>query len=107
HKAEACARGISGIICEPSTGSAFGSGYFATSDYNDAQGWNSPYYYPSLRLADVNGDGKPDVCGRGSGGISCSLNTGTGSFGPYQQWGTNFTDANGWNQPPYTSTIMF
>lgn len=107
HKADVCARGISGIICEPSTGAAFGASYSATGDYTDAQGWNSPYYYPSLRLADINGDGKPDVCGRGSGGISCSLNSGTGSFGPYQQWGTNFTDANGWNQPPYTSTIMF
>ncbi len=28
-------------------------------------------YYSSLRLADVNGDGKADVCGRGIEGVFC------------------------------------
>src|SRR6185437_7143403 len=100
HKADVCARGISGIICEPSTGSSFGA------DYNDAMSWNSTSYYPSLRLADVNGDGRPDICGRGSLGVDCSLNNGSGIFGAAQQWDSSFTDAFGWNQPQYTSTIM-
>jgi len=45
-----------------------------TRDFSDAQGWNgSETYYGSIRLADVNGDGLADVCGRGIAGIYCNL----------------------------------
>jgi subtilisin family serine protease len=35
-------------------------------NYSDAQGWgSSPANYETIQLADVNGDGKADVCARG------------------------------------------
>jgi RHS repeat-associated protein len=105
-KADLCFRQVSGIVCELSTGSGFGSPFWATSDFSDAMGWNQIYYYPSLRLADVNGDGKPDLCGRGLAGVYCALNQGNGTFGPARSWETFFTDANGYNQAPYGNTMM-
>ena len=107
-KADVCGRGIAGIICEFSTGSSFGPGFVATTDFSDAQSWNSQSsYYGSIRLADVNGDGIPDVCGRTSGGIVCALGTGDGHFAPVQAWESGFTDFWGWNQPQYGTTMMF
>lgn len=106
-KADVCGRGAYGIVCELSTGSGFGPAYLATQDYSDAQGWNAVPYYGSLRLVDVNGDGKADICGRGGAGISCSLNNGSGSFGPAQLWETGFSDAEGWGLAQYGTTMMF
>ncbi|HMC32606.1 MAG TPA: VCBS repeat-containing protein, partial [Candidatus Angelobacter sp.] len=73
----------------------------------DTQGWNQIPYYGSLRLADVNGDGKPDLCGRGTTGIICAPGNGDGTFGTLQQWDTNFSDAQGWNLAQYGTTMMF
>jgi hypothetical protein len=102
-----CGRGGAGIYCELSTGTGFGAIYLASTDFSDAQGWNQSAYYISLRLADVNGDGRPDLCGRGLGGIVCALNNGDGTFAPARQWESSFTDASGWNQAQYGTTIMF
>jgi hypothetical protein len=63
--------------------------------------------YSSLRFADVNGDGKPDICGRGTLGVYCALNNGKGGFGSVQQWDSFFSDANSWHLPVYGTTMMF
>ncbi len=39
----------------------------------DEAGWASPHRYRTLRLADVNGDGQSDLCGRGAEGLTCWL----------------------------------
>jgi hypothetical protein len=107
-KADVCGRGTNGIDCALSNGTSFGPAFPATTNFSDAQGWSSnAVYYGSLRLADVNGDGKADVCGRQAAGIQCALGNGDGTFGGLQQWDTSFSDANGWNQAPYGTTIMF
>src|SRR5258708_25694656 len=33
-------------------------------------------YYGSIRLADINGDGLADLCGRGPNGIVCAISNG-------------------------------
>jgi hypothetical protein len=48
-------------------------------------------------FADINGDGRADVCGRGIEGIYCKLSTGSG-FGPIFLASSDFSDAQGWNQ---------
>jgi hypothetical protein len=58
-------------------------------------------------MADVNGDGRADICGRASAGVQCVISNGDGTFGGLQQWDGFFSDADGWNQPWYGTTIMF
>ena len=46
---------------------------------SDQQGWSYEQYYATIRVGDINGDGKADVCGRGIAGMLCWLSNG-GSF---------------------------
>jgi len=107
-KTDACGRGQGGIYCGLATGTGFTTPTIVTTDYSDVQGWDQSQYYDSLRMADVTGDGRIDICGRGGAGIICSFGNGNGTFGAAQLvLSTGYTDAGGWNQPQYGSTIMF
>jgi uncharacterized protein (TIGR03437 family) len=55
----------------------------------------------------VDGDGRADLCGRGSAGIYCALSNSDYTFQPLQLWTSHFSDASGWNQPQYATTINF
>ncbi len=101
---DVCARGPAGVTCALSTGSAFGAP-FAGPAWSDAEGWNAPAYYATVQLADVDGDGKADACGRGIAGIACALSTGTG-FGA-QFAGPSWSDAAGWNAADHYRSIRF
>jgi len=63
-------------------------------------------YFRSIRLADVNGDGKADIVGRNAGGIYVALSTGLG-FANQEQWSSEFSDDNGWAVAQYSSTIRW
>jgi peptidoglycan/xylan/chitin deacetylase (PgdA/CDA1 family) len=107
-KADLCGRGSGGMLCAASNGSTFGTPTWWTADFSNAQGWDTNIgYYGTIRLADVNGDGKADVCGRKATGLYCALSTGT-VFLPVAPWKTDdFTDALGWLPPEYSTTIQF
>jgi MYXO-CTERM domain-containing protein len=45
---------------------------------SDAEGWSAPSRYRSIRLADVDGDARADLCARHADGLRCSLSTGAG-----------------------------
>ncbi len=107
-RADVCGRGGGGIWCALSNGSAMGPARQWSWDFADSGNWASAEsYYSSIRLADVNGDGRADVCARGTGGIFCALSNGW-SFGPLQWWtGSQFTDALGWLPSAYGATITF
>lgn len=94
-KADVCGRGASGVKCSLSSGSGFGSLSLWASTFSDANGYNAAPYYATLQFADLNGDGKADVCSRGGSGMKCALSTGTG-FGSVTTWSSDFSDANGW-----------
>jgi FG-GAP-like repeat len=107
-KADVCGRGGDGLVCALSTGTGFGTPTLWNSDYSDANGWKtSSAYWRTIRYADLNGDKKADVCGRGGGGLMCALSTG-GKFGASTLWNSDYSDANGWNSSAsYWQTIQY
>src|SRR5574341_2599965 len=88
-KTDVCGRSDSGIVCALSTGTAFGSlTTWSSTTFTDAQGWNNPIYYSSIQYADVNGDGDPDICGRGQVYVYCGLSNGR-QFLDTTKWSTD------------------
>ncbi|RTL50439.1 MAG: hypothetical protein EKK46_13350, partial [Rhodocyclaceae bacterium] len=78
-----------GVYVALSNGAGFGSPTKWISDFTTgAGGWTTMDTYPRT-LADVNGDGRPDVVGFGSNGVYVALNNGTG-FGARTQWTGDF-----------------
>ncbi len=97
-----CARFKEGFRCYPSTGTGWGEP-IELGDMADSSGWGNPEYYSTIRMADFNGDGKVDVCGRGSAGFRCWLSEGD-RFAP-DMVVLDWSNANGWNSKPYYATI--
>lgn len=107
--ADVCGRGPDGIWCEVDNGAGqFMNGSVWAGGFSDANGWDAPQYYTTIRFPNVDGDAahRADVCGRGSGGIWCAVSNGS-TFTGLANWQPEFSDASGWNQPQYDSTIQF
>jgi|GEM_PF-2888924 len=102
-KADLCARAAAGMLCYRSTGAGFATPAIVGPAWSNANGWDAPKYYATIRLADLNGDGKADLCGRGPDGVHCHLATGTG-FGP-DVGGPELSDAAGWGAVQYYGTF--
>jgi len=98
-----CARGNAGMFCWKSTGSGFGD-RITGPEWSDDSNWNRFQYWSTIRLADINGDGMADLCARAARGIVCHLSTGSGFGGVIN--GPELSNASGWNQPIYFSTIQ-
>ncbi|MEB2314171.1 MAG: FG-GAP-like repeat-containing protein [Sorangiineae bacterium] len=103
-KADLCARSAAGITCWPSTGTGFGPA-LAGPGWSDASGWGALPYWSTIRLVDVDGDGRADLCARAAKGLVCHLSTGTG-FGD-EIAGPEWSDAKGWSRHQYYSTLRF
>ncbi len=88
------------------TGSSFGPiQTWATSSFNPSAGWFSTAYQSRVYLADVNGDGLPDIMAIDNNYIGVQLNTGSG-FGPIQTWATSsFSPSAGWFSTAYQSRV--
>jgi hypothetical protein len=100
-KDDLCIRANAKMGCYMSTGSGF-STHYAIDEMSDANGWNKPAQYRTIRVGDVNGDGKMDVCGRAASGVRCFIFNGSGFTAAN---GPEFSDAGGWNVPQYYSTL--
>jgi cytolysin (calcineurin-like family phosphatase) len=106
RRSDVCVRMVSGVYCAvAAAGGTFGPLQLWTSQFGDddcvgGACWGAALYADTLRLADVNGDGKADLCGRISDGIECALSTGIG-FAPRTRWssGLDFSDRLGFNVP--------
>lgn len=70
-KADVCGRGIAGILCGLSQGTSYATPTLWNGAYSDDNGWDSTSYGPNIQFADLNGDGKADVCVRGQYGLEC------------------------------------
>ena len=101
-RADLCARTPTGFECHPSTGRGFGDPYLGP-ELAAADGWTDKSHYATLRLADVDGDGDADLCGRGRGGVSCWLFEGRGFERRID--GPALSDADGWTEASWFRTI--
>lgn len=97
-----CVRSASDFRCYPSTGTGFADP-FTLPDLADDQGWDTPSRYGTIRMADIDGDARMDLCARAAEGMRCWPSTGAG-FGPPLE-GPAWSDASGWSRPEYWSTI--
>lgn len=105
QKADLCGRRTSGIFCRTSTGTGFSTTEITFAAFTDASGFNLPKLYKTVRFADVDGDGKTDVCARrASSTFVCHLSLGT-SFRTTAIVGPNWSDAAGWSDPSLYETI--
>lgn len=103
--ADVCGRGVGGMYCglygganEPLS-EFVGVDTISLPEFSDANGWGAPARYTTLRLVDVDGDGKADVCGRGHLGITCarSMSWLLRAFAAPELWVKGFGDNAGWN----------
>jgi N-acetylmuramoyl-L-alanine amidase-like protein/VCBS repeat protein len=100
--ADLCGRHDDGFRCWKSNGQGFG-GAITTDLFRDAAGWDKASRYGTIRMGDVNGDGKADACGRAKLGFRCWLSNGHGF--PTKVTGPAWSDDNGWTDPSNYDTI--
>ena len=102
-RADVCARANAGVYCALSNGAGFEAASVWKDGLSDANGWNSPKLYTTLRLADVNGDGMDDLCARDAEGFGCWLSNGTAFDRRIE--GPRWSDASGWGVAKHYGTI--
>ncbi|MFO0682342.1 MAG: VCBS repeat domain-containing M23 family metallopeptidase [Sandaracinus sp.] len=76
---DVCARDANGVVCWISEGERFGDAWLGPR-WSDAAGFDAVACWGTLRLADVDGDGRDDVCARTPTGFFCARSLGR-SFG--------------------------
>jgi peptidoglycan/xylan/chitin deacetylase (PgdA/CDA1 family) len=92
-----------GVECTTSDGARFGrlSQWSATGDFSDV----TNVVLRSVRFADINGDGRADVCAITSNGLDCALSTGR-AFTKATPWlSRDELVAQGWQLPERAETI--
>lgn len=75
-RAELCARAAARVYCW-----SYGEEEWTRFDgpeLSDATGWAKVEHYSTLRMADINGDGRQDLCARAGAGMRCWISNGEG-----------------------------
>jgi len=79
-------------------------------DDSNANGWASnPAYYETIQFADIDDDGRDDVCGRASDGVYCAtsmMGWNLRQFTSTSRWTSRFGDAEGFLQEKYYATLQ-
>ena len=106
-KADLCVRGPGGILCGRSDGIAFEDPVaWLSYGFRDGDGWTARSRFLSIRVRDVNGDGRADVCGRNANGVECAQSTGARFAGLHYAVNTNFLDSQGWGAETYGASLL-
>jgi hypothetical protein len=108
-KDDICARAAAGFRCHLSTGIAFGDAV-AGDFFANADGFADPSKFGTIRMADIDGDGKLDACARAAAGVECHRFVDDGQGGG--SWsaavaGSPWSDAHGFDKVQYWSTLRF
>ncbi|MDB4977193.1 MAG: Rhs family protein, partial [Myxococcaceae bacterium] len=108
--ADVCGRGDAGMICALNDKSKHFERphqWSNTSDFSDDASWDSSASrYGSIRLGDINGDGRADVCGHAASGIVCGISLGQAFEQSRPMLPVDFfTDANGYNATAYGASL--
>jgi hypothetical protein len=102
-RADLCGRAAAGWLCRASTGTDWAAHTMPIDGLSDASGWDDVANWSTLRVGDVTGDGRSDVCGRGDAGLRCWPSNGDGFGEPIE--GPALSDENSWAHPRYYTTI--
>lgn len=98
-----CLRANARVVCFMWNGTAFDR--VDGPEWSDATGWDKPQHFDTLRMGDFNGDGNADLCARAGRGWACVSSTGTEFSGSVTL--DEFTNAGGWTDPAYYTTLQF
>ena len=103
HRADLCGRHASGVQCATANGAGtafdLGTASSTSASFSNANGWNAEKHFRTIRVVDVNGDGKADICGRGWEGIYCAISASLPTlpwFMPARLWSRQFGEIYGW-----------
>jgi hypothetical protein len=102
RSADACIRGPDGLHCAKGSASTLGPDETFLG-LSDASGWSDLSNYATLRMRDLDGDGKADVCARANEAVSCWVSD-TAPFDTKLE-GPEWSDDTGWGRPQYYSTL--
>ncbi len=73
-RADVCGRGPDGVVCALSSGRGFTKAtLWLRAGMTDGDGWLDDPARRSLELADINGDGRADLCADSRAGLLCGL----------------------------------
>jgi hypothetical protein len=94
-RADVCIRRDTGVQCILSTGTGFSApaSWKTTLFANGGAGFDGDNNYLTVKFADVNGDGRADVCGRTDNGLRCFLSDGN-TFVSHAGYVTTFYASN-------------
>lgn len=110
-KADICGRNSAGMQCHLSTGNGFSSSAISAPAWSNANGWDQESKYTTIQFADINGDGRADLCGRNNSGLECHVSLGVSGFDATPVTMTNFggSGAGTWGDTTkkYYYTIRF
>jgi uncharacterized protein (TIGR03382 family) len=101
-RADVCARDASGVDCWLSLGDRFGE-RFRGPRWSDASGFDALDHWSTIRLVDVDADGRADLCARTPDGFRCVLSEGHGFGGEIS--GPAMSDASGWSDASVYTTL--
>ena len=101
-RADVCARAAAGMRCWLSDGEGFPTRLVGPAWSNES-GFDHVSYWSTIRLRDVDGDGRADLCARTADGFACHLSTGDG-FGSAVM-GPVLSDDSGWGDYDNYATI--
>jgi cysteine-rich repeat protein len=100
---DVCARANANVLCALWDGD--GHDVSVTGpDWSDTRGYAYPDHWRTMRLADVTGDGRDDLCIRSGSGFQCAPSLGA-SFGATMA-ANSWSDTNDWFQPEQHTAIV-